>query len=238
MRHSNKHNKLKSLYLRWWRTCWCFRPPQRKLSRCTRLWETKSRLQVWSWGPASLHKSETWAPPPCSRYDTCTAHHSLHNHQQFYLVCSSLFEVGNYVKKHTSAYCTFLTLSVMFWQMYFDYATVISMKGFETLCDPDVGSVAESTELMRWLTCALFGWQLLLEDRMNTSSLSQEVAVFVEMLWTEALGSFHRIFAVSVDKLSLNDVRLPPQIVLLLLSDWHVFILTSGEVSQLRLYPV
>lgn len=111
-------------------------------------------------------------------------------------------------KLHTQA------LSVVFWQMHFYYSAILSMKGFETLCDPDAGSVAEATELIRWLTCALFGWQLLLEDRVNTASLSQEVGVFVEMLWTEALGSLDRILAVSVDKLSLNDVRLPPHIVL------------------------
>ncbi|XP_070694423.1 protein mono-ADP-ribosyltransferase PARP4 [Pempheris klunzingeri] len=48
--------------------------------------------------------------------------------------------------------------------------------------------------------------QLLLEEKLNTGSLSQEEAVFVELLWTEALGSLGSILSVSVDKLSLNDV--------------------------------
>uniref|UniRef100_I3JVK9 Poly [ADP-ribose] polymerase n=1 Tax=Oreochromis niloticus TaxID=8128 RepID=I3JVK9_ORENI len=48
--------------------------------------------------------------------------------------------------------------------------------------------------------------QLLLEEKLNTGSLSQEVGVFVELLWTEALGCLDNILRVSVDKLSLNDV--------------------------------
>uniref|UniRef100_A0A3B4UNQ4 Poly [ADP-ribose] polymerase n=1 Tax=Seriola dumerili TaxID=41447 RepID=A0A3B4UNQ4_SERDU len=48
--------------------------------------------------------------------------------------------------------------------------------------------------------------QLLLEEKLNTGSLSQEVAVFVEMLWTEAVGYLSNILRVSVNKLSLNDV--------------------------------
>ncbi|KAG7240419.1 hypothetical protein INR49_026990, partial [Caranx melampygus] len=48
--------------------------------------------------------------------------------------------------------------------------------------------------------------QLLVEERLNTASLSQEVGVFVEMLWTEALGSLRSILTVSFNKLSLNDV--------------------------------
>ncbi|XP_029315004.1 protein mono-ADP-ribosyltransferase PARP4 isoform X2 [Cottoperca gobio] len=48
--------------------------------------------------------------------------------------------------------------------------------------------------------------QLLLEEKLNTGSLSEEVGVFVELLWTEALGCLSNILAVSIDKLSLNDV--------------------------------
>uniref|UniRef100_A0A3Q3SUW4 Poly [ADP-ribose] polymerase n=1 Tax=Mastacembelus armatus TaxID=205130 RepID=A0A3Q3SUW4_9TELE len=49
--------------------------------------------------------------------------------------------------------------------------------------------------------------QLLLEERLNTGSLSQEVGVFVELLWTEALGCLDNVLTVSIDQLSLNDVR-------------------------------
>ncbi|XP_073329534.1 protein mono-ADP-ribosyltransferase PARP4 [Pagrus major] len=48
--------------------------------------------------------------------------------------------------------------------------------------------------------------QLLLEERLNTGSVSQEVGTFVELLWTEALGCLSNILRVSVDKLSLNDL--------------------------------
>uniref|UniRef100_A0A4W6G1C3 Poly [ADP-ribose] polymerase n=1 Tax=Lates calcarifer TaxID=8187 RepID=A0A4W6G1C3_LATCA len=56
------------------------------------------------------------------------------------------------------------------------------------------------------LPCSLFDWQLLLEEKLNTGSLSQEVGVFVELLWTESLGYLGNILKVSIDKLSLNDV--------------------------------
>ncbi|XP_078030780.1 protein mono-ADP-ribosyltransferase PARP4 isoform X2 [Epinephelus lanceolatus] len=48
--------------------------------------------------------------------------------------------------------------------------------------------------------------QLLLEEKLNTGSLSQEVGVFVELLWTEALGCLSNILTVPINKLSLNDV--------------------------------
>ncbi|XP_077435872.1 protein mono-ADP-ribosyltransferase PARP4-like isoform X2 [Vanacampus margaritifer] len=48
--------------------------------------------------------------------------------------------------------------------------------------------------------------QLLLEEKLNAGVLSQDVAVFVEMLWTEALGCLGNILRVPVNKLSLNDV--------------------------------
>uniref|UniRef100_A0AAX7VSJ6 Poly [ADP-ribose] polymerase n=1 Tax=Astatotilapia calliptera TaxID=8154 RepID=A0AAX7VSJ6_ASTCA len=49
----------------------------------------------------------------------------------------------------------------------------------------------------------LSSWMI---HKLNTGSLSQEVGVFVELLWTEALGCLDNILRVSVDKLSLNDV--------------------------------
>ncbi|KAK1903239.1 Protein mono-ADP-ribosyltransferase PARP4, partial [Dissostichus eleginoides] len=48
--------------------------------------------------------------------------------------------------------------------------------------------------------------QLLLEEKLNTGSLSQEVGVFVELLWTEALGCLGNILTVPINKLSLNDL--------------------------------
>ncbi|KAA0715889.1 Poly [ADP-ribose] polymerase 4 [Triplophysa tibetana] len=48
--------------------------------------------------------------------------------------------------------------------------------------------------------------QLLLEERLNCCTLRQEVGVFVELVWTEALGSLSNILTVPVSSISLNDV--------------------------------
>ncbi|XP_029981428.1 protein mono-ADP-ribosyltransferase PARP4 [Sphaeramia orbicularis] len=48
--------------------------------------------------------------------------------------------------------------------------------------------------------------QLLLEEELNTGSLSNEVGVFVELLWTDALGGLGSILRESINNLSLNDV--------------------------------
>uniref|UniRef100_A0A8C1SN22 Poly [ADP-ribose] polymerase n=1 Tax=Cyprinus carpio TaxID=7962 RepID=A0A8C1SN22_CYPCA len=48
--------------------------------------------------------------------------------------------------------------------------------------------------------------QLLLEEKLNCSTLSQEVGVFVELVWTEALGSLNNILTGPVSRISLNDV--------------------------------
>uniref|UniRef100_A0AAR2M654 Poly [ADP-ribose] polymerase n=1 Tax=Pygocentrus nattereri TaxID=42514 RepID=A0AAR2M654_PYGNA len=47
---------------------------------------------------------------------------------------------------------------------------------------------------------------LLLEEKLNCSTVSQEVGTFVELIWTEALGSLSSILTVPVTSLSLNDV--------------------------------
>ncbi|CAB1424384.1 unnamed protein product [Pleuronectes platessa] len=48
--------------------------------------------------------------------------------------------------------------------------------------------------------------QLLLEEKLNTGCVSREVGVFVELLWTEALGQLNLLLSVPICKLSLNDV--------------------------------
>ncbi|KAM9487332.1 protein mono-ADP-ribosyltransferase PARP4 [Clarias gariepinus] len=48
--------------------------------------------------------------------------------------------------------------------------------------------------------------QLLLEEKLNCSTVSQEVGTFVELIWTEALGSLSSILTVPVTSISLNDV--------------------------------
>ncbi|XP_054908980.1 LOW QUALITY PROTEIN: protein mono-ADP-ribosyltransferase PARP4-like [Poeciliopsis prolifica] len=48
--------------------------------------------------------------------------------------------------------------------------------------------------------------QLLLEEKLNSGELSPDVAAFVELLWTEALGCLGNILSVPISRLSLNDV--------------------------------
>ncbi|XP_034142721.1 protein mono-ADP-ribosyltransferase PARP4 isoform X3 [Esox lucius] len=48
--------------------------------------------------------------------------------------------------------------------------------------------------------------QLLLEEKLSCSSVSQEVGVFVELLWAEALGCLDNVLKVPITSLSLNDV--------------------------------
>ncbi|KAG7467261.1 hypothetical protein MATL_G00151440 [Megalops atlanticus] len=48
--------------------------------------------------------------------------------------------------------------------------------------------------------------QLLLEEKLNSSAISQEVGVFVELLWTEALGCLGNILNIPITSISLNDV--------------------------------
>uniref|UniRef100_A0A671SV19 Poly [ADP-ribose] polymerase n=1 Tax=Sinocyclocheilus anshuiensis TaxID=1608454 RepID=A0A671SV19_9TELE len=58
--------------------------------------------------------------------------------------------------------------------------------------------------------------QLLLEEKLNCSTLSQEVGVFVELVWTEALGSLNNILTVPVSRISLNDVSMKDEVKALL----------------------
>uniref|UniRef100_A0A8C8SAU3 Poly [ADP-ribose] polymerase n=1 Tax=Pelusios castaneus TaxID=367368 RepID=A0A8C8SAU3_9SAUR len=48
--------------------------------------------------------------------------------------------------------------------------------------------------------------QLLLEEAINSSTLSQETSAFVELVWAEALGHLDHLLLEPVNKISLNDV--------------------------------
>ncbi|XP_061081985.1 protein mono-ADP-ribosyltransferase PARP4 [Conger conger] len=48
--------------------------------------------------------------------------------------------------------------------------------------------------------------ELLLEEKMNRTGISEDVGVFVELLWTEALGCLSDILTIPLNKISLNDV--------------------------------
>uniref|UniRef100_A0A8C8SAS2 Poly [ADP-ribose] polymerase n=1 Tax=Pelusios castaneus TaxID=367368 RepID=A0A8C8SAS2_9SAUR len=48
--------------------------------------------------------------------------------------------------------------------------------------------------------------ELLLEEAINSSTLSQETSAFVELVWAEALGHLDHLLLEPVNKISLNDV--------------------------------
>ncbi|KAI1899751.1 hypothetical protein AGOR_G00064980 [Albula goreensis] len=48
--------------------------------------------------------------------------------------------------------------------------------------------------------------QLLLEERMNSSAISETEGAFVELLWREALGCLNNILKIPITGISLNDV--------------------------------
>lgn len=54
--------------------------------------------------------------------------------------------------------------------------------------------------------CGPFAPQLLLEERLNAATLTQEVGALVELLWAEASGRLGATLTAPVEKLSLNDV--------------------------------
>ncbi|XP_042711142.2 protein mono-ADP-ribosyltransferase PARP4 isoform X6 [Chrysemys picta bellii] len=48
--------------------------------------------------------------------------------------------------------------------------------------------------------------ELLLEEAINSSTLSQEISAFVELIWAEALGHLDHLLLEPVNNISLNDV--------------------------------
>ncbi|XP_045149944.1 protein mono-ADP-ribosyltransferase PARP4 [Echinops telfairi] len=71
--------------------------------------------------------------------------------------------------------------------------------------------------------------KLLLEEVINSNTLSQEVSDLVEMIWAEALGHLENILLKPVNKMSLNDVSKAEGILLLVKTA-----LQSGETEQLN----
>lgn len=48
--------------------------------------------------------------------------------------------------------------------------------------------------------------QLLLEESISSSAISQQVSDFVELIWAEAVGHLDSLLFESVNNISLNDV--------------------------------
>nr|XP_054384656.1 protein mono-ADP-ribosyltransferase PARP4 isoform X5 [Pongo abelii] len=68
---------------------------------------------------------------------------------------------------------------------------------------------------------------LLLEEVMNSSTLSQEVSDLVEMIWAEALGHLEHMLLKPVNRISLNDVSKAEGILLLVKAA-----LKNGETAE------
>ncbi|RXN35111.1 poly [ADP-ribose] polymerase 4 isoform X1 [Labeo rohita] len=114
--------------------------------------------------------------------------------QQYRVLCSVLREAETAVVQDKLVFCVTSEDAV---EAYLQLMKEMETEGFaktHTL-PPEVERLA-SYSLQ----------QLLLEEKLNCSTLSQEVGVFVELVWTEALGSLNNILTVPVSSISLNDV--------------------------------
>ncbi|XP_048050208.1 protein mono-ADP-ribosyltransferase PARP4-like isoform X2 [Megalobrama amblycephala] len=114
--------------------------------------------------------------------------------QQYRVLCSILSETESAVVQDKIVYCVTSEDAV---EAYLLLMKEMETQGFtKTLTLPP--------EFERLVSYSL--QQLLLEEKLNCSTLSQEVGVFVELVWTEALGSLSNILTVPVSSISLNDV--------------------------------
>ncbi|XP_051998661.1 protein mono-ADP-ribosyltransferase PARP4-like [Xyrauchen texanus] len=114
--------------------------------------------------------------------------------QQYRVLCSMLRETETAVVQDKLVYCVTSEDAVEAYQMLMKEMEAQGFKQIHTL-PPEVERLA-SYSLQ----------QLLLEEKLNCSTLSQDVGVFVELVWTEALGSLSNILTVPVSSISLNDV--------------------------------
>ncbi|XP_052461765.1 protein mono-ADP-ribosyltransferase PARP4-like [Carassius gibelio] len=114
--------------------------------------------------------------------------------QQYRVLCSVLREAETAVVQDKLVFCVTSEDAV---EAYLQLMKEMETEGFtKTHTLP--------SEVERLASYSL--QQLLLEEKLNCSTLSQEVGVFVELVWTEALGSLSNILTVPVSRISLNDV--------------------------------
>uniref|UniRef100_A0A8D1EZ64 Poly [ADP-ribose] polymerase n=1 Tax=Sus scrofa TaxID=9823 RepID=A0A8D1EZ64_PIG len=85
------------------------------------------------------------------------------------------------------------------------------------LCTPLFTSALNTPPYERSLCCCsvILSWQLLLEEAVPSSALSQEVSGLVEMIWAEALGRLEQTLLKPVNRMSLNDVSKAEGVLLL-----------------------
>uniref|UniRef100_A0A8C1B915 Poly [ADP-ribose] polymerase n=1 Tax=Cyprinus carpio carpio TaxID=630221 RepID=A0A8C1B915_CYPCA len=114
--------------------------------------------------------------------------------QQYRVLCSVLREAETAVVQDKLVFCVTSEDAV---EAYLQLMKEMETEGYRK-------THTLSPEVERLASYSL--QQLLLEEKLNCSTLSQEVGVFVELVWTEALGSLNNILTVPVSRISLNDV--------------------------------
>ncbi|XP_052421813.1 LOW QUALITY PROTEIN: protein mono-ADP-ribosyltransferase PARP4-like [Carassius gibelio] len=114
--------------------------------------------------------------------------------QQYRVLCSVLREAESAVVQDKLVFCVTSEDAV---EAYLQLMKEMETEGFTK-------THTLSPEVERLASYSL--QQLLLEEKLNCSTVSQEVGVFVELVWTEALGSLYNILTVPVSRISLNDV--------------------------------
>ncbi|XP_067299714.1 protein mono-ADP-ribosyltransferase PARP4-like isoform X2 [Pseudorasbora parva] len=114
--------------------------------------------------------------------------------QKYRVLCSILHEAESAVVQDKLVYCVTSEDAVE--------AYLLLMKEMETQGFTKTHTLPPEVERLASHSLQ----QLLLEEKLNCSTLSQEVGVFVELVWTEALGSLSNILTVPVSSISLNDV--------------------------------
>ncbi|XP_056320851.1 LOW QUALITY PROTEIN: protein mono-ADP-ribosyltransferase PARP4-like [Danio aesculapii] len=114
--------------------------------------------------------------------------------QQYRVLCSVLCEAETAVVQDKLVFCETSEDAVE--------AYLMLMKDMETQGFTKTHTLPAEVERLASYSLQ----QLLLEERLNCSTLSKEVGVFMELIWTEALGSLNNILTVPVSRISLNDV--------------------------------
>uniref|UniRef100_A0A8C1SPA8 Poly [ADP-ribose] polymerase n=1 Tax=Cyprinus carpio TaxID=7962 RepID=A0A8C1SPA8_CYPCA len=114
--------------------------------------------------------------------------------QQYRVLCSVLREAETAVVQDKLVFCVTSEDAV---EAYLQLMKEMETEGYRK-------THTLSPEVERLASYSL--QQLLLEEKLNCSTLSQEVGVFVELVWTEALGSLNNILTGPVSRISLNDV--------------------------------
>ncbi|XP_051760805.1 protein mono-ADP-ribosyltransferase PARP4 isoform X9 [Ctenopharyngodon idella] len=114
--------------------------------------------------------------------------------RQYRVLCSILSETESAVVQDKIVYCVTSEDAVE--------AYLLLMKEMETQGFTKTRTLPPEVERLASYSLQ----QLLLEEKLNCSTLSQEVGFFVELVWTEALGSLSNILTVPVSSISLNDV--------------------------------